>query len=145
VLGGRKLGGILAEMPGQALIIGIGINLRFSQDDVPEDLKDKIEWLERAVGKPVDPNLIVLELAHKLEEAYQALLAGKVDEIVSAWKSYSVTIGQDIESRNGGQTIRGRAVDITTSGALVVQLEDGSTTELHAGEISIRNQDGSYA
>jgi BirA family biotin operon repressor/biotin-[acetyl-CoA-carboxylase] ligase len=145
VLGGRKLGGVLAEMPGKALIIGIGINLRFSEDDVPDDLKDKIEWLERVVGKPVDPNLVVLELAYKLEEAYQALLAGRVDEIVSAWKSYSVTIGQDIESNNGGQTIRGRAIDITTSGALVVQLEDGSTTELHAGEISIRKQDGSYA
>jgi BirA family biotin operon repressor/biotin-[acetyl-CoA-carboxylase] ligase len=145
VLGGRKLGGILAEMSGQALIIGIGINVRFSQDDVPEDLKDKIEWLERVVGKPVDPNMIVLELTRTLEEAYQALLAGRVDEIVSSWKSYSVTIGQEIESTNGGQKICGRAVNITTSGALVVELEDGSTTELHAGEISIRRQDGSYA
>jgi BirA family biotin operon repressor/biotin-[acetyl-CoA-carboxylase] ligase len=145
VLGGRKLGGILAEMPSQALIIGIGINLRFREDDVPDELKDKIEWLERVVGKPVDPNLVVLALTHRLEKAYQALLAGKIEEIVSDWKSYSVTIGQDIESQNGGQTIRGRAIDITTSGALVVELEDGSTTELHAGEISIRKQDGSYA
>jgi len=101
--------------------------------------------LERVVGKPVDPNLIVVALAQQLETAYQALLAGKVDEIVSNWKSYSVTIGQDIESKNGSQTIRGRATDITTSGALVVELDDGTTTELHAGEISIRKQDGSYA
>jgi len=145
ILNGRKLGGILAEMPGQSLIIGIGINLRFSQSDVPQELVDRIEWLERVVGKPVDPNLVVLELARKLEEAYQMLLSGKVDEIISAWKSYSVTIGQDIETKNGDKVIRGRAVDITTSGALVLQLEDGSTTELYAGEISIRKQDGSYA
>ncbi|MBS2007136.1 MAG: biotin--[acetyl-CoA-carboxylase] ligase [Cyanobacteria bacterium SZAS TMP-1] len=145
VLGGRKVGGILAEMPGQALIVGIGINVRFAPQDVPEDLQTKIEWLERVVGRPVDPNLIVVALADELEKSYQALLAGKVDEIVSAWKSYSVTIGQNIKSKNGGQTLRGRAVDITTSGALVVELEDGTRTELHAGEISIRNQDGSYA
>jgi len=145
VLGGRKLGGILAEMPGQALVIGIGINVRFSESDVPDDLKDKIEWLERVIGRPVDPNLVVLALAHKLEEAYQALLAGRTDEIVQSWKQYSVTIGQDIESKNGSQTIRGRAVDITAGGALIVEFADGSRTELHAGEISIRKQDGSYA
>ncbi len=145
VLGGRKLGGILAEMSGQALIIGIGINVRFAADDVPEELKDKIEWLERVVGRPVDSNMIVMELAHRLEEAYQDLLSGRTDAILSAWKNYSVTIGQDIESKSGGQTIRGRAVDITASGALIVALENGGTVELHAGEISIRKQDGSYA
>ena len=145
VLGGRKVGGILAEMSGPSLIIGIGINVRFSQEDVPEDLQTKIEWLERVVGRPVDPNLIVVALAAELEKSYQALLAGKVDEIVSAWKSYSVTIGKNIESNNGGQILRGKAVDITASGALVVETEDGGKVELHAGEISIRNQDGSYA
>jgi len=51
VLGGRKVGGILAEMSGPSLIIGIGINVRFSQEDIPEDLQTKIEWLERVVGK----------------------------------------------------------------------------------------------
>ena len=145
VLNGRKLGGILAEMPGQALIIGIGINVRFSEADVPSDLVDKIEWLERVVGKPVDPNMIVLELAHKLEEAYNLLLAGKTEEILTTWKSYSTTIGQEIESKNGGIVIRGRAIDVTSSGALIVQMDNGETTELHAGEISIRRVDGSYA
>ena len=145
MLGGRKLGGILAEMSGQALIIGIGINVRFADGDVPEELIDKIEWLERVVGRPVDSNMIVLELAHKLEDAYQDILNGRTDEVVSAWKNYSVTIGQDIECKNGAQIIRGRAVDITAGGALLVDMEGGGTIELHAGEISIRKQDGSYA
>jgi BirA family transcriptional regulator, biotin operon repressor / biotin---[acetyl-CoA-carboxylase] ligase len=138
-------------MPGQALIIGIGINVRFSEADIPDDLSSKIEWLERVVGKPVDPNLIVLELAHKLEEAYNQLLEGKTEEILNAWKSYSTTIGQEIESKSGGTggsgstIIRGKAVDITSSGALIVEMENGERTELHAGEISIRRLDGSYA
>jgi BirA family biotin operon repressor/biotin-[acetyl-CoA-carboxylase] ligase len=147
VLNGRKLGGILAEMSGPALIIGIGINVRFAEADVPEDLVTKIEWLERATGRPVDPNLVVLELATKLEAAYNLLLANKSEEILNNWRKYSVTLGQDIESKNGASNtlIRGRAVDITAGGALVVEQENGERIELHAGEISIRKLDGSYA
>jgi len=67
----RKLGGILAELPnvdGQtALIIGVGINVRFSEEELPEELKNKMEWLERCCAAPVDVNLLVSEMAYQLE------------------------------------------------------------------------------
>ncbi len=143
-LSGKKLGGILAEMPGQALIIGIGINVRLEEADLPPELKDKVEWLERAVGRPVDPNLIVLELAHKLEAAYELLKEGQTKKIVSLWKDYSITLGQLIEASSNNQSIKGRAVDIADSGALIVEDESGKRTEIVAGEISIRLQNGDY-
>ena len=143
-LSGRKLGGILAEMPSQALIIGIGINVRLKADELPAEMKDKVEWLERAVVGPVDPNLIVMELAHKLEAQYELLKAGKTEEILGLWRAYSVTLGQMIEARSANQVIKGKAIDIADSGALIVEAEDGSRTELVAGEISLRLQDGSY-
>ncbi|CAN5516288.1 biotin--[acetyl-CoA-carboxylase] ligase [soil metagenome] len=143
-LSGRKLGGILAEMPGQALIIGIGINVRLKAEELPDDLKDKVEWLERAAGGPVDPNLVVVELASKLEAQYELLKAGKSDEILALWKAYSVTLGQMVEARSANQIITGKAIDIANSGALIVEAEDGTRSELVAGEISLRLQNGSY-
>lgn len=142
--GGRKLGGILAEMPGQALIIGIGLNIRLNQDELPQELVDRVEWLERAVGKPVDPNLVVLELATKLEEEYLLLKAGKEAQMLDHWRAYSVTLGRQIETQISGEAVRGRAVDITGSGALIIETDNGERKELVAGEISIRLQDGSY-
>ncbi len=143
-LSGKKLGGILAEMPGQALIIGIGINVRLEESELPPELKDKVEWLERAMGRPIDPNLIVLELAHKLEAAYELLKEGQTKKIISLWKDYSITLGQLIEATSNNQSIKGRAVDIADSGALIVEDESGERTEIVAGEISIRLQNGGY-
>jgi BirA family transcriptional regulator, biotin operon repressor / biotin---[acetyl-CoA-carboxylase] ligase len=147
VVDGRKLGGILCEMSarpsGNALIIGIGINVRFSENELPDDLKDKMTWLERVTKQPVDPNFVIAEVANQLEEIYELLLSGKSSLVLSEWRTRSITLGRRIVATSGEKTIEGVAVDIATSGALIVEL-DGGRTELHAGEITIRNADGSY-
>ena len=74
-----KVAGILAEMSGQngsatpeskALIIGIGINLRFDPESLPDELKSKIDWLEQIVGTPLDPNEIAARIMLEVERVY---------------------------------------------------------------------------
>lgn len=147
VVDGRKLGGILCEMSarpsGNALIIGIGINVRFNADELPDDLREKMTWLERITGQPVDPNLVIAEVAKQLEEIYDMLLDGRSKVILEQWKLRSITLGRRIIATSGERSIEGTAVDIADGGALIVDV-DGEKIELHAGEISIRNVDGSY-
>jgi BirA family biotin operon repressor/biotin-[acetyl-CoA-carboxylase] ligase len=88
--------------------------------------------------------LVVLELATKLEAAYLLLQQGRDAEILDRWRKYSVTLGQNIEAQVSGKPIRGRAIDIARSGALILESASGEKFELVAGEISIRLQDGSY-
>lgn len=147
VVDGKKLGGILCEMPaspaGKSLIIGIGINVRFQEKDLPDDLKNRMVWLEKITSQPVDPNLVVAEIANQLEAIYDELLQGRAKNIMDEWREHSITLGKEIVASAGERTIQGKAIDIAPGGALIVDTGAGNV-ELHAGEITIRNADGSY-
>ncbi len=146
--GGKKVGGILAEMPGQALVIGIGINLRLDEGNIPDDLKNRIDWLENLAGRPLEPSLLVAEICRFLERQYFSLMEGKSQAIIDSWKHYSVTLGKEVmvvsPTGDSARNISGRAVDIAESGALLIEKTDGTRVELSAGEISLRSLDGSY-
>lgn len=151
VYSGKKLGGILAEMAPDAatakpaLVIGIGINLRLDPASVPEEIRERIDWLERIAGRPVDPNQLAAQLAWSLERIYQTFEQANFDAILKEWKNHSLTLGQKIRAQSNNATVEGEAIDLGNDGSLIVRLDDGTITHLHAGEVSIRMLDGSYA
>lgn len=167
VYGGKKLGGILAEMPGSqtaaaratdssdpkspqwvmppAVVLGIGINLRHNNDELPPELQGRVESLDRLSGKQVDANQIVAEFCNSLEDQYNNLRHSASEIVLAEWKHYSATLGKQIKATVGNEEVEGLAEDIAESGALVLRRNDGSEQLLYAGEISIRLQDGSYS
>jgi BirA family biotin operon repressor/biotin-[acetyl-CoA-carboxylase] ligase len=149
---GRKIGGILAEMPStgangnkrKALVIGFGLNVRLQESDVPADLRQKMGWLEQISGNPIDRNFLVAELLAEVERVYLELQSKHVDKLLAEWRSRSATLGKEIVATSGNNTITGTAVDIESTGALLVRCEDGTIHQIHAGEVSIRTSDGKY-
>lgn len=159
VIDGKKVGGILAEMPSLsvkgamddlaadelAIVLGIGINICFDPNEVPAELKDKLDWLQAHTELPVDKNKLLALCAKSIEECCDSIEQAKDQQLLSEWKQYSVTLGKQIRAVSGDTSIEGQAEDITDSGALVVRKSDGHKTILYAGEISIRQSDGNYA
>lgn len=154
VFQGRKVGGILAELQGltaaapasgfrQALVVGIGVNISSRNVRLPQELTDKVGWLEDLSHHPVDKNVLVSQIAYELEQVLKLLWAGNMKSILDAWRCYSATLGENVRATVGDNIIEGLAVDITDSGALLVKTRSG-TQELHAGEVTIRRPDGSY-
>jgi len=144
----RKIGGILAEMPSgdrarPALIIGIGINTKFEPADIPEELKEKVYWLETAVGTAIDTNTLAAELCFQIEAVYDAMKKNQTEKILDEWRAFSVTLGQEIVCSTQSREVRGTAIDISSSGALILQTSTGKE-ELLGGEISIRTASGAY-
>ncbi len=152
----RKVGGILAEMPAlgnataaakllpQAVIVGIGINVNLKAEDIPEELTQKLDSLARIKGDNIDPNAVAAAIATALEGTAELLHPSTSDQLTGRWRQLSVTIGQMVVTENSERKLEGKAIDITDSGALIIECADGSHITLHAGEISIRTADGGY-
>ncbi len=162
----KKVGGILAEYQrrpqetkdhstaraaGDALVIGIGLNLRKPDLELPVELKNKIGFLESHLPTdqiPIDGNKLVAAIANELESVLdQAQLADRQLDgalsILDRWRAYSITLGEEIIAIIGDKQIQGQALDITNSGELIVKTISGNIT-LPAGEVTIRKPDGSY-
>lgn len=156
IVDGKKLGGILAEMPAGtavaglngALIVGIGINLSVDSDTLPEELRYKVTSLREACASDVDASALAASIANMLEDRLRMLQQREHARLLDMWKKRSVTLGREIRATVNGREIHGTACDISPDGALVVESNGAGRRErivLHAGEISIRNADGSYA
>lgn len=156
VFTGRKVGGILCELPrspavvesssqtAQPMIVGIGINVSLNEQDVPDELREKVEWLERIAGSTVDRSLLVAEIVNEFETVYRQMLAGESGGVIDRWRQQSVTLGKQIVATSGSRTFEGVAVDIAEDGSLIVDTVGEGRKNLHAGEITIRQKDGTY-
>lgn len=144
ILDRKKLGGILVEMQKPAVVVGIGINVQHDEALVPEDLKEKMTWLRRGSDTKFSTNALAATILARLESYYQMLLDGRKSQILNGWRTLSVNIGQDVSCQSGNQALEGRVIDINEQGALLLQLKDGAVQAVYAGEVSIRNLDGSY-
>ncbi|MBX9694446.1 MAG: biotin--[acetyl-CoA-carboxylase] ligase, partial [Cyanobacteria bacterium] len=138
VYDGKKLGGILAEMPAnlkpQAIIVGIGVNRMFDPETLPAELRERVTWLEEIADSPVDMNAVTAELCFQLEEVYGALMQDRIQQTLDEWRALSVTLGKTIKFTSGSREQTGIAIDITSSGALIVDCEEGGQLQLTGGE-----------
>ncbi len=119
---GEKLVGILTEMEGEAdrvswIVVGIGINANVDPDIVPETATT----VREQVGD-VDRAALTRSVIERFDE-YRA----NPDEVLSAWRELSVTLGQRVRIETPGGDVVGDAIDIEFPGTLVVETADGST------------------
>jgi BirA family biotin operon repressor/biotin-[acetyl-CoA-carboxylase] ligase len=55
-------------------------------------------------------------------------------DLLEEWKKFSVTLNQDVRIVAPGEVIVGRAIDIDTTGALIIRERNGSLKEVIAGD-----------
>lgn len=143
---GKKIGGILCEMQNPpAVVLGIGINLRLHPNEMPEEIRERADSIENITANPVDTNVMAAALCLEVERVYAQLMSNDRQSVLQQWKNYSATLGRHINAFYGTETTRGKAVDLAENGALVIETDEGERIVLHAGEVTIRNEDGTYA
>lgn len=140
---GRKLGGILAEMAGQPegvgyVILGVGINVGVSPDQLPPELVKRTTSLRRVAGRELSRVDLCRRLLASLEAVCDQLAAGESAAVLDAWRRASVTLGRRVSVVLPGEIVTGRALDVTPDGGLVLALPGGGTRVFLAGEVSLR-------
>ncbi|MBR0261181.1 MAG: biotin--[Selenomonadaceae bacterium] len=141
---GRKLVGILTEMTGELgkisyLVIGVGINVNISREEFPEELRDIAVSLSEINGEEIPRVKFFRAVLEEFDKLYVEVNDRGFDKVLERWKEYNITLGKNIHviSAGDGENFDGKAVDLNSEGALVVETENGLRT-VYAGDVSIR-------
>ena len=142
---GRKLVGILTEISGELgkinyLVIGIGINVNISRDEFPEELQAVAASLSEICGEEISRVKFLRAVLEEFDKLYREVNSTGFDNVLKIWRKYNVTLGKNIRvisAIDGGETFTGRAVDLNSDGALVVETDNGLRA-VYAGDVSIR-------
>jgi BirA family transcriptional regulator, biotin operon repressor / biotin---[acetyl-CoA-carboxylase] ligase len=132
---GRKLAGILAESTGTAVVVGVGLNVSTTAEELP----DTGTSLARVLGASVDRGPILLAFLRAVEKRYLSWTAALGDPVASGlaqdYLAWSSTVGTEVTvSLPDGSTLEGTAQAIDWDGRLVVATSNG-TVELATGDV----------
>jgi BirA family biotin operon repressor/biotin-[acetyl-CoA-carboxylase] ligase len=132
---GAKVAGILPEAEGsersvEALVLGMGINLLSHPADTPYPATS----LSAAGGK-VTIEALLESLAGGLLLWYRRWQNAGFGPIRARWLDFAAGLGQAIEVRLEGATLRGRFAALDASGALDLEFADGGHRLVTAGDV----------
>lgn len=139
-LKGKKLGGILSELVSGKLItavVGIGINLCVSKDDIPLCLRDKMTSFSAEGESVPDKNKLTELITAKTDEyVYKNKELYKTNsDTMEKLRSRSFSVGKSVKYILGDSVLEGIVTDITNTGAAEILLPDGTKREIFCGEI----------
>jgi len=130
LLGGAKLAGILLERQGDAVVVGIGVNLA-SAPQLPD--RPTIS-LAGAIAR----DAFALALASHWDEALAAWHAQGWDMLRSDWLARAHPHGTLLQVRDPDfGMIIGAFAGLEPDGAALLRLADGTTRAIHAGDIEL--------
>lgn len=140
VAGGKKLCGILTEMSAEAegirhVVVGIGINVNTMQ--FPEELQVTATSLRLQSGREHSRKALVQRILLECEAAFSTLLNHGFEPMREEYRALSATLDHAVQATGRTGTVQGIARDVTASGDLIIETDDGTVT-VTSGEVSVR-------
>jgi BirA family transcriptional regulator, biotin operon repressor / biotin---[acetyl-CoA-carboxylase] ligase len=127
----RKLAGVLAEAHHGVVVLGIGVNVNQTREELPRDAHPPAASLRTTDGVERERAPVLARLLGELERAYDSWLAGGVDALY-------VDIGARDFLRRRRVTVDGAtgiAVGIDRAGRLEIDV-DGERRVVESGEVT---------
>lgn len=133
----RKLGGILTELTGEAVVAGLGLNVSLRAEELPVPTAAS---LALAGAEVTERTTLLRAVLREFAELYTEWQAAAGDPhasgLLPAYAARCTTLGRQVLVQlPGDRELRGEAVAIDGDGRLVVRTPDGSRQPVGAGDV----------
>lgn len=142
VIRGKKVCGILTEMSVEMdainyVVIGIGINV--NGDSYPEEIAKTATSLKMETGNQVSRASLIAETCKYFEEYYETYCQYEnLKGLLELYNSKLVSKEKEVRVLDPKGEFTGVSQGINEQGELIVLKEDGTVTNIYAGEVSVR-------
>jgi BirA family biotin operon repressor/biotin-[acetyl-CoA-carboxylase] ligase len=140
LVGEAKCAGILAEAAGDAVVVGIGLNVSTRAEELPATTGLPATSLRLAGASATDRDPLLRALLRGLADWYAGWRESDGDAelsgLLAAYRRGCSTIGRDVRVLlPAGDALTGRAVSVDADGQLVVRTADDRDHRVSAGDI----------
>lgn len=138
---GKKLAGILTELQAEpdrvtGVILGIGVNLNLTADELPAELRAIATSAQIVRGEKVPRALFTAALLARLEHWYDRHAEEGFEPICDRWRDLTSTLDRRVKVKSGGREFEGVAQDVDETGALLVAV-GGELERVVAGDVEM--------
>jgi BirA family biotin operon repressor/biotin-[acetyl-CoA-carboxylase] ligase len=142
-LGGRKVAGLLNEIQSETdrihfVILGIGVNLNVDHRLFPKEIRPIATSMKQETGQTISRKEFLSSLLKQIEEWYTLYLKEGDEAILNAWRDRAQIKGRQVRMTSFGETIAGRAIDVDSDGALIIETRHGERKRVVAGDVEYR-------
>ncbi|MBI2472103.1 MAG: biotin--[acetyl-CoA-carboxylase] ligase [Planctomycetes bacterium] len=143
LIGGKKVGGVLVEFEKgikkqSTFLIGIGINVNFTEDDFPGQTRLPVTSLAIENKAPINRISLAKALLQDIDKWYSILKNEHYRYITDRWREFCITIGEKLTITDCGKEYTGKVIDISNNGGLMMKLENGEIKILRGEHATIK-------
>lgn len=140
VIGSRKICGILTEMSSEKnminhIVCGIGVNV--NTPSFPDEIAHRATSMYIESSRRFNRNELAANILNEFECYYMKFLDSGLSAVLDEYKERCITVGRDVSVIYKKETVTGKAVDVDSTGALVVKTP-GGIIHVSSGEVSVR-------
>lgn len=139
-LGGKKVGGLLAEARGDGggVVVGLGLNVNQEEKDFPAELRGRITSLLLASGRAWDRHGVLTEILRAWEREHEKLLDRGPADLLAAFERFSAfEVGSRLRVDPEGGAVHGHYAGLGPRGELLLRTAEGAVRSLTFGEIAL--------
>lgn len=143
---GRKLGGILLEVSGEAhgryaVVIGIGLNIHLPSAKAGSIDQAWVDLDHITASSPPSRNRLIALLLNELFQILPAYHQRGLRAYIGEWRQWHCQTGHKAILHWGDKPIRGVIAGVTDEGLLLLDCEEGGLGKFASGDLRLRSDE----